>query len=252
MAVNTGDVKNRKQTTCKVWFKRSGGQYTDLGDVAKYKKADEKGYSDVKSAQKGFKRLTAKLLNNVGLMWAFTLNEQLTEVMRLLGLATKGADTVQGTATGATHTITAANIVKGATYFLASGGVDKRSVTVTAVTQTGSTPVKDVDYTIDEGSGAFTVLATGTIGTSNDLIITFNVAAVTYENYTSLKETRVTGDFRVHEYDQFSEAPRETHDFTGQCWISNQGESDGEKPSEVELMVLVTSATPASQKRLDS
>ncbi|HXG46042.1 MAG TPA: hypothetical protein VNO52_00325 [Methylomirabilota bacterium] len=244
MATNTGDLKNRKQTTARVWFKRTGASaFVELGDVAKYKKSDDKSYSDIKASQKGFKRLNAKLLNSVTLQWQFTLNEQLTEVMRLLGLATKAADTVQSSATGQSETFN--GTTKGATYFLS-----KRDVSSVVMT-TPSGKTEGVDYAVEAGIGAITILPAGTIADGANVTITYNCNAVTLENYTSLKETRVTGTFKVAEYDQFSEVPREIHDFDGQIWVSNQGENDGEKPTEVEVTILVTSPTPTNQKRVD-
>ena len=245
MPVNTGDIKNRKQTTARVWMKRSGGQYTELGDVENYKKADEKGYSDVKGSVKGFKRQLAKLLNNVSLMWMFTLNEELSEVLRLLGLATKQADSVQSTAASQSESFT--SVVLGASYFLTKQNVTALTVTVSSVLK-----VEGTDYTVDLGSGVVTILATGSITAGATAVVAYDAAAQTFENYTSLKETRVNADFRVHEYDQFSEVPREMHDFAGQIWISNQGENSSEKPSTVEVSILVTTNNPTNKKRVDS
>ena len=184
MAVNTGDLKNRKQSTAKIWFKRSGGQYTDLGDVAKYKKADDKGYSDIKASQKGYKRMTAKLLANLGLMWNFTLNEQLSEIMKLLGLATQGTDAVQSAGTAGSTAFT--SVVLGATYFLPKQ--DVKNVAITG-------KVENVDFTVDLGSGAITILATGTIAAGATVTVLHEWNAVTYTPFTSIKETRVTGTF---------------------------------------------------------
>lgn len=245
MATNPGDIKNRRQTTCKVWLKRTGDTtFTDLGDVGKYSQPDERQYADIKQARKGFRQTTGKLLGSVGLMWKFTLNEQLMEVQRLLGLATKGADTTQASATGQSETFNA--VVLGATYFLAKLDVTSVVVTVSAVTKT-----LGVDYDIEPGSSALTILKGGSIAAGANVVVAYNCNAVTLENYTALKDLRVTGTLKVAEYDSFGEAPRLLSTFACQLWVSSPGENTGEAPTEVEITALVTDANPLVQKRAD-
>ncbi|HXG46043.1 MAG TPA: malectin domain-containing carbohydrate-binding protein [Methylomirabilota bacterium] len=220
--------------------------FFDLGDVQKHKFAPDIKRAAWSSALKGRRLGVQQVPYEMHWRWQFTLNEQLLKVAELRGLAAGFGPAASLGGNIPTNTI--ANVVKGGSYDLG-----KRNIT--ALTVDGNptpTYVEGADYTLERGAGLLTVLETGAIAAGSTIRCTggtYDAAPVV--SLGLLKRILARGTFRIAEYDQFAEVPRELAEFVGQGILTNLGEDDVDKPSEFELEVTAESAVTV-QKRKDS
>lgn len=249
MSVNIGAAASKKRAIGKLWIAPTnlslytaaiGAQlpFMDLGNVLKFKLDNEVKTVQHKAADPlGFKRADLEEVIEANWSYKFTFDEEYAFTRKLL-LATQTAPSAatQGAHTAPDGTASFTNVVHGGTYF-----VGDYNITTVVVTVAGATPaikVLNVDYTLDAILGAITILPTGAMVSGvDDPVVTYGCAAETRDQFTTLDMVQVDGAFKLIEYDRHSTNPRQFTTFTGTCWVSSQGDNDGDKFSEFELAV---------------
>jgi hypothetical protein len=181
-------------------------------------------------------------VKTINYKYAFEVDEHLAELEKLSVLGTQGGDTTQtsGNVTGESLTT---NSKKGRTFFTAAEGLSAVVVKVSAVTK-----ALDVDYALDAGSGAITILEGGTIADGSTVTVDYTRAQVVRENFTALKELLVQGDMKYIEKDQFSDVPRAIHEASGQIHVTNWGENTGEYNKRMLEFIPYTKPTVKTRK----
>lgn len=242
--INTGSFLSRKKTTGRLLFKRTAAvDYIDFGNLTLHKQTTNVERTKIMAAQKGYVRTIRERVATLEHRWAFTLDEQLEDAIRLQLFATKAA---ANQASGSDGDESFVSVVPGNVLKLAKVSVSTVVVEVSAAAKTLGT-----DYTVDLDSGEITILRTGTIAAGATVDVTYSYAAVTLDAFTSEAEVFVEGTVLIREYDQESGVPRGTYTFAGQIHATDHGDNDGKKVNEFQLEVLATGAITYT-RRIDT
>ena len=234
MSTNLAAAASKKRVVAKLFVMPTAlGYYVDLGNILKHKLDTETKTVTHKAADPlGFKRVDLEDVIEVNWTYKITFDEEYPHTRRLLlGTLTAATTATQNIATAPAGTITFVDVAIGATYFLGVYNATSVVVKVASATKTLNT-----DYTFDAITGALTILGVG-ISALDDVIVTWGCPAETRDSYTTLDGVQCDGSFKLVEYDRHATGPRQITTFTGTCWVSNQGDNDGDKFSEFELTV---------------
>jgi hypothetical protein len=244
MAVKLGDAQTKRKTTGRLYLKRTGEtNYIDFGNVAMHKLDPQVERVEHLKSAGGFNTVDLNQPKTINFKCVFELDEHTNELEKLRMLATQGADTTQGSGNVVAESLTT-NSKKGRTYFAAAEGLSAVVVKVSGVTKTLGT-----DYTVDLGSGAVTITPDSPgIADGSTVTIDYTKAQVTRENFTALKELRVTGDVKYLEADQFSDVPRAIYEATGQIFVTGWGDNNGEYTKTTVEFVPSTAPTIKTRK----
>jgi hypothetical protein len=236
MAVKLGDPQTKKLTTGRLFYTPLNDVQgaIDLGNVLDHKYDPAIDRIKHKAAQNGLMQVDLNLVKGAELKYVFTLDEITIELLKLMFLGTQAADVTQASGNITAESLTT-NSKGGRTYFAAARGLSAYAVKVTAVTKT-----EGVDYTIDAGSGAITILASGTIADASTVTIDYTKAQIVTQPVTLLKFLLAQGTFKFVEKDQFAANPRAIHDFSGQAQVMDWGENTMEDVTKIKLEVLAT------------
>lgn len=231
-----GDAITKKLTTGRLFYTPIGDLQgaIDLGNVLDHKYSPEIQRIKHMAAQNGFKQVDVNLVKSAELKYEFSLDEITLELLKLMFLGTAGADVTQTSGNVAAESLTT-NSKKGRTYFALARGLSLVVVKVAAVAK-----AEGVDYTVDAGSGAITILDGGTIADGSTVTVDYTKAQIVTQPVTLLKSLLAQGTFKFIEKDQFAANPRAIHDFTGQCQVTDWGENNMEDVTKVKLEVLAT------------
>lgn len=243
MAVKLGDAKTKRKTTGRLFLKRSGEtNYIDFGNVVTHKLDPQVERAEHQKSGGGINTVDLSLPKTINYKMAFELDEHTAELEKLRMLGTQGADTTQISGNVTAESLTT-NSKKGRTYFALAEGLSAVVVKVSAVAKT-----LNVDYALDAGSGAITILDGGTIADGSTVTVDYTKAEVVRQNFTALKELLVQGDIKYLEYDTFSEVPRAVHEGSGQIHVTNWGENNGEFNKTMVEFIPYTAPTAKTRK----
>ena len=222
--------------------------YIHLCDTAKHKFAPDIKRTSYSAAFKGRRLRAQEMPYECHWRWLFTLDEQVLQVdkWRYLARVEEGLDFGIGSTDG---TVLAQ---KGASYALPGGYGDAQKFTSLELNG-NPTPVyvEGVDYTVDLAAGIFTILATGGIANGSTVYFSVSDSDSDQRNLThAVRRVLATGTWKILEFDQFSEVPREIADFPGQAILTGLGDDGDDKPTEFELEVTASGAVTI-QKRKD-
>lgn len=226
-----GNIESKKLVRARLYIKKTGETgFIDLGFALKSKLDNEiKTASHSQAETGGFNRVDHERPIEYGWKYTFTWDDFFEHTMDLLTQGTAGATVTQVSASNQTANITAA---QGQTFF-----VGKFGVTVASVKVGQTSYVEGTDYYIDEAMGAVTIPVGSGIANNASVVVTFDCTSFNQVPFSGMTSPRVNGEFRIDEYDQFSEEIQQTTTFTGVCWAQNETESDGAKYNEFELVV---------------
>lgn len=159
--------------------------------------------------------------------WTIEGNQYQTPIRALLMGGTKNADVVQASATAATQTINGAKI--GNTYDLGVRGL----VTWTSLqpAPSGTAYVRDVDYEVDLKNGTFRILEGGAIADNTNVKATYDVPAITREDYTAFNNQNQSGTLKLFGIRTISgyTAPGEEGTIKGTLFPESMGDIDPKK-----------------------
>jgi hypothetical protein len=249
-------IRDRKQTTGRLYFRAAGAAgYADLGDVAQYRFAPEIKHAAWKAAGKGHHFVRGQVPYDINWRWFFTFSETLEKTMQLLGLS---AESVAGQPAKAFDTgedyieVVAPEVgaVLRSYWFYGPPSLYWENWTdwIYQGYSTGVFPLHGQDYFVDPVAGAVTI-ATDYWTQAGPKVFKLDFAAPAMLNYTALKTLRASGDFRIDERDQFSEVPRETHEFAGQAQFLVRPDEDAAKPAEFEMEVIATGRVSTRRRK---
>lgn len=226
-----GHIESKKLARARLYIKKTGETgFLDLGFALKAKLDQEiKTASHSQAETGGFNRVDHERPVEVGWKYTFTWDDFFSATMELLTQSTAGTAVTQSSATGQTANITA---VQGQSFF-----VGKYGITVTHVKISSTTYTEGTDYFVDEAMGAITIPVGSAIPNSGAVVVTFDCSAFSQIPFSGMTSPRVTAEFRIDEYDQFSTEIQQTTTFSGICYAQNPSESDGTKYDEFELVV---------------
>lgn len=234
MSTNLAAAASKKRVVGKLFIMPSAlGHYKDLGNILKFKLDTEtKTVQHKKADPLGFKTVDLEEVIETNWTYKITFDEEYPATRQLLLHTLTAATTAtQNVATAPNGTITFVDVAIGGTYFL---GVYNATTVVVAVA--ASTKTLGTDYTFDAITGALTILGAG-ISALDDVIVTWACPAETRDSYTTLDGVQCDGTFKLVEYDRHATGPRQITTFNGTCWVSSEGDNDGDKFSEFELSV---------------
>lgn len=231
-----GQRETRRQVTGKIYIKPTGeSAFIYLGHVLQIDEKHTEERTAIVEPDKGFLRETGSILNQFGWKYEAKLNERFNETLKLLHLATQGANVTQSAVTAPSGTASFEDVKQGRTYFLG-----KLNVNTVIVKVGDATKVLNADYQLDAGNGAITIIPGGGIEDDDDVDVTFGCGQVDTEVFSPLTEVRLTGDVRIDMFDQYSTVPVETHIFNGEYWISDRGQNTGKGIAEYLLQIIAT------------
>lgn len=221
MATNLGDAKTKKLATGRLFFKQAGDNfYRDLGNMVDHKYDPKVTRKEHMKSAGGLRRTDVSLAATITPAYTFTFDEHTADLEQLKTLGIQGADMVQAGGAVVAEQLCNANSKQGRTYFTANLGLSAYVVKVAAAVK-----VEGVDYVIDVGSGAITILNGGGIADNSTVTIDYTGAAVTMNTFTSFKSLLLQGHIKFVEYDQFSTNPRAIHEFDGQLYVTGWGDN---------------------------
>ncbi len=243
MAVKLGDARTKRKTSGRLFIRRSGEtNFIDFGNVVTHKADPQIERAEHQKSEGGVNTVDLSLVKTLNYKYVFEVDEHLAELEKLSVLGTQGADTTQNAGNVTNESLTT-NSKKGRTFFAAAEGLSAVVVKVAAVAK-----ILDVDYALDAGSGAVTILDGGTIADGSTVTIDYTRAQVIRENFTALKELLVQGDMKYIEKDQFSDVPRAIHEASGQIHVTNWGENTGEYNKRMLEFIPYTKPTVKMRK----
>jgi hypothetical protein len=165
--------------------------------------------------------------------WTIRGNQFHTRIRQLLMMGTKQADVVQAAATGATQTLT--GVVVGASYDLGVRGASNLAATVSAASKAAG-----VDYEFDTVTGIFRVLEGGTIAAGANVVLTYDVPALTREEYTAFDNQNQQGTIRIFGLRLGDGTPGEEAILAGNLYTENTGDLDPKKHREWSMKLSVS------------
>ena len=231
-----GQRETRRQYTAFLFLKPTGDSaFISPGHALECNEKFTENRTDVAEPQPGFMLNVGSLVNTIGWLYELKLSERFAETLKIIHLGTQASDETQAAIVAPAGTGSFDAVQQGRTYFIGKYDVS------TVVVKVGLTTMEEgVDYKLDEGLGAITILPGGGIDDDDDVDITFGCAAVTQEVFQPLTELRKTGDVRIYLKDQYSKAPAETHTFNGEYWITDRGNNNGKDLNTCSLMILAS------------
>ncbi len=140
------------------------------------------------SSRGGLKAKDYEIIKELALKFTFTLDEPNQDNLQMMFMS-ETEEIVQAVLTDSTISLLDINLDR---YYL----LDAKDITVTEVSLTAAPTtiyVAGTDFTVDSKNGRIYFPVTSTIAAGEDLTITFDAAAKTYNKLKSLKETKVEG-----------------------------------------------------------
>jgi hypothetical protein len=221
--VNLGSPNTKKLTTGRLFIQLTSPSvdtfYRDMGNCTEHKIDPKVTRKEHKKAAGGFLRTDISLVSEISPMYQFIFDEHTPDLISLALLGTQGADSVQAGAVIVAEQLTN-NSQQGRTYFTTQPGCSAVTVKVGGIAM-----VLNVDYAIDLGSGAVTILNGGGIANASTVTINYTSAALTYHNFTAFQTLLLQGSVKYVETDQFNIAPRQTTTFNGQLYVTQWGDN---------------------------
>ena len=225
---------NQKLTTGRLYWLPYGATdgYIDFGNIVDYKHDPKLTRVEHLHGALGRRKADLSFVVGATLQKSFTLDEDFSQVLALVYLATQNANVTQTSQTGINATITP---VVGRVFAL---GYQQVTLTYAAGTNGGLSPVlqQGVDFNLDAVNGFITPLN----ATYPPWNFTFNCAAVTSLNFTALNNLLTRGTFLLLEYDQQSPVPLAQETFAGQVIVTAWGDDKADKFHEYTVEVLIT------------
>lgn len=234
--MNINDLATKRKITGKVLIQPTGynaNEYFDSGDVLTVAIRPEIQRSNISHWDKGFRRRRQHLVDEIAWMYEADMNEQHAETLKLLHLATQGADVSQSLVAAPAGTATILDVQKGRTYSIGKKNLDTVTVQVSAVAK-----VEGTDYELELGAGLIRILPGGSINDDDDIDLTFGHPAMTFEQFEAEKDILTIGKVMILEYDQHAEDPVAVHEFTAQYYITDWGSNDGRAVNQFKLTML--------------
>jgi hypothetical protein len=233
--VNISDPITKKFTTGRLFFLPSGAVdgYIDFGNAVDYKHGPKVDYLEHDHSALGRKKLDLSLIKSHAEKKIFTLDEDTYDALVKLWLATQGSNFVQSSSGSQNVNVTA---VAGRVFDLGFQGVTVN----TALSSTSVALVAGTDYTLDPGSGMFTVLVGSAQLANTPWALNLAVLQITDATFVGLNNLLSRGTFKYIEFDQFDPVPRNVETFSGQCEVTAWGDNKGDKFYEYTLEVLIT------------
>jgi hypothetical protein len=227
--MNIGDFRTRRKVTAKFYFadESTPTQYRDYGNVLMLKQEPKIDRAQQLTAQKGYVQITHEEPSKVDLRWTIKGDEHATDLIGLIHLADAPSTVTQSSGTGTAWSLS--SVQPGYSYYVGAMSLKNFVVTGKAL---------NVDYTVDTGSGMLYVVPSGSIAANSNIAGTFDKAALTFSQYTSLTKTFRRGYVRLQTFDQNTTTPREVVTFHGELYVSDWGDNDGQKYNETTLMLL--------------
>lgn len=235
--LEAGNIKWRKKVTGKFRFKRTGeSTYVNLGNVRMHSVTADVERTKFSVAKKGYHQVIHEEPAQVERRFKVGLDEELPEVTRLDLLAGAHA-TADQAAVAVAATASYTSVKKGHIIQLPKLKVTDVVVEVATVAKTLGT-----DYLLDADAGTIEILHGGSIADDDDVDVEYEAEAVAgLIQHVSGGEIKVVGEFIFDEFDQHTATPRARYTGSGILFMSNRGDSDGKKFSELEVEMLVTS-----------
>lgn len=225
-----GDPITKKLSTGRLYLRRKGeNNYADFGNVTEHKPDPQIGRAEHMKSDGGFKTVDFSNVKSINPKYIYSLDEHTPELLKLMVLGTQGADIVQAGGAVVAEALTGgANSKQGRTYFALAQGL-----TLVTVKVGGVAKVLDVDYQLDPGIGAVTIIPGGGIVDNSAVTIDYTAPALTRLLFNAFTELRVEGDIKYVEKDQNSTVPRQVTDFYGQIHVANWGENSTEDYNKI-------------------
>lgn len=234
MNTATLDRHNLRQTTGRLYWVPTGeAGFIDFGNCTAHKVAPDVQRTEHLQRDNGIGTVDFSLARSIKPVRVFTFDEHFADVIRLLTLGTASV-TPPTAGNDVELVIDAGDLVVGRTFDL--GGM--RISDLHGVNGGPTVLVRDVDFTLDAGSGMLTIISGANFGT--DWTFTYDYEAVDTVDFASFSRLLERGSFRYIEKDQFDAVPLRTETFTGQVMVTGWGENNMEGFNEYTVEVLVS------------
>jgi len=208
--MNLGHVEAHEKLTARLFYKPTGqAGYTDAGNVKEYADATTRSLVTHMRAEDGFRVVNDEQVNEEHPAFTFLLTERDVPQEKLISLARRETDVTQSFNEGVTATLEAVAV----SQWFAIGAYNIENVAVTA-SESGAL-VEGTDYQIDKENGRLFVEPSAGVSDGEDLTVTFDQGAVTFERYTSQKTPLFQGNFIIEEHNQYSQVFLRRLTFTG-------------------------------------
>lgn len=253
--MNLGDPISKKFTTARLFAQLTGIYpppagfaadtfWRDWGNVDDYKYDPKISRKEHMKSSGGVKQTDLSMTADITGKYSVTLDEFTMDLENLLALGSQGADAVQAGANITAEALTASS-KKGRVYFTANQGIS-----AVVVKFGGAAQVLGIDYQVDAGSGAITILNGGAIADASALTVDYTCAAITQHVITGYQQLVVLANLKLVEYDQFSSTvPRQVSTWNGQIYVTNWGDNK-EDYTKVVVEALVF-GSPIIKRRAD-
>jgi len=231
--MNIGDFRTRRKVTGKLYLAdlTTPTQFRNWGNVLLVKQEPKIDRAQQLTAQKGFVQVTHEEPSKVDLRYTIKFDELHDDALALLHLSSAATTVTQSAGTATAWSLS--SVSPGYSYYVGAMGL-------TAFAVTGKT--LNTDYTYDAGSGMIYIVPSGTIAASSSIAGTYTSTAQTFKQYTELTRTFRQVSVQLDTFDQATSLPRERVTFTGEVYISDYGDNDGQKYNEPTLMLLAITA----------
>lgn len=207
--IRIGNVEAHEKLTSRLfWRKANEVGYHDAGNVKEFVDASSRSLVTREVAEDGFRRVNDEQVNVNHEAYTFLLDERSEEQDKLILLARQLTDETQAAADGTTATISDSR--KGRWHALGQYNIDN----VQVVGSLRGTAVEGTDYELDKEAGRIKVLEDGAIADREDLTLTFDQPALTFNKFESNYETFYC-DVKVEQYNQLSKVPLRWASFSG-------------------------------------
>jgi hypothetical protein len=226
MAFNTtnlGQPITKKLVTGRLFFQQTTPSldafWRDFGNITEHKYDPKVTRKEHMKSSGGLRRVDISLAATIAPLYQFMLDEHTPDLEQLRQVGTQGADIVQAGAAIVNEVLAAAS-VQGRVYFTTQPFISAYTVKVGATVY-----AENVDYSVDQGTGAITILNGGAIVNGSDVTISYTSGAITQHIFTAFQSLILQGNIKFVEYDQFSTIPRTVTTFSGQLYVSNWGDN---------------------------
>lgn len=160
----------------------AGKGYEQLGNCPEFNLSRDVTPLEHRSSQVGYRTRDKRIIIGDDLSGSVICDDVKASNMRLWFMSAAVSTITIASATATAETLV--SVSKGKIYQLGrstAAPTGLRGITVTGAVTGAATFVNNTDYTFDIASGMFTILSGGTIVEGTDVVVTYNVAASTYQ-----------------------------------------------------------------------
>lgn len=194
-----GDAEAHEKLTARLlWKLRADTTYNDAGNVREFTDATARNLVTRARAENGARYVNDEQVDMNHEAFTFLLDEQTSEQAKLIHLANRMSDESQAQVEATTATLQDVAVERWSMI----GSYNIGNVTVTG--SLSGEAEEDVDYELDKENGRLRVIQGGGITAGEDLTVTFDSPAISFEKYETQYKSTFRVDVVIEEHNAFS------------------------------------------------